>query len=294
MHEATIADVLDQPVYGGHDYEDGGQEGAVQCEDCCGMYVTGLCNGRPSFDSGKFHNHCVECPDFGQCIGDYREQHCMDCGKHWFAGMSGFACTHCGGGRGGGRKSKPLSELPPPPLSAFDGVLVGAADKIREQLPSMNPFKRMMVESLLAGAGYAGPEAPQEAAGASGSTSGGGSSRLTPDVGSDDVMMGLMAAMAGGAAAEGLPALPPELREQMAENPEAMMALFSMMMGGMPGDGDEDEDDEGAEVPPPRKASKAAGKAGRKAEDAAKRPRRGGGGGGSSGNGGGVSAEFAY
>jgi len=93
-HEATIGAVLDQPVYGGNDYEDGGQEGAIQCEDCCGMYVTGLCEGNPSFDSGKFHNHCVECPDFGRCIGDYREAHCPDCGGHWFAGMSGFACTH--------------------------------------------------------------------------------------------------------------------------------------------------------------------------------------------------------
>jgi hypothetical protein len=58
-HSATIADVLYQPTYGGNDYEDGGEGGAVQCEDCCGMYVTGLCQGRPSFDSGKFHNHCT-------------------------------------------------------------------------------------------------------------------------------------------------------------------------------------------------------------------------------------------
>ena len=103
-HTATISDVLHQPVYGGNDYEDGGQEGTVQCEGCCGMYVTGLCEGRLSFDSGKFHNHCVECPNFGKCLGDYREAHCMDCGKHWFMGMSGFACSHCGGGHGGGRK----------------------------------------------------------------------------------------------------------------------------------------------------------------------------------------------
>ena len=122
--------MLDQPTYGGNDYEDGGTEGAVQCEDCCGMYVTGLCEGRAQFDSGKFHNHCTRCPDFGTCIGDYREvhlylptsphisqhlpasphislylptppsisreAHCDDCGKHWFAGLSGFACSHCG------------------------------------------------------------------------------------------------------------------------------------------------------------------------------------------------------
>ena len=32
-------------------------------------------------DSGKFHNHCTECPDLGKCIGDYREAHCERCGK---------------------------------------------------------------------------------------------------------------------------------------------------------------------------------------------------------------------
>ena len=133
--------MLDQPTYGGGDYEDGGIEGAVQCEDCCGMYVTGLCEGRAQFDSGKFHNHCTQCPDFGICIGDYREAHCEDCGKHWFAGMSGFACSHCGGGRGDGRKIKPLSEAPPPPAAAFDGLIAGSADRMRARMASMDPLQ---------------------------------------------------------------------------------------------------------------------------------------------------------
>ena len=146
MSSVSAQPSLEQ-VYGGNDYGDGGQEGAVQCEDCCGMYVTGLCEGRPSFDSGKFHNHCVQCPDFGQCIGDYREAHCMDCGKHWFAGMSGFACTHCGGGDGRGRKAQPLGELPPPPPSAFDGVLEGAVAKVREIWREIN--EPNLVENIL-------------------------------------------------------------------------------------------------------------------------------------------------
>ena len=53
---------------------DGGPGGAVQCEECCGLYVTDLCGGRPRFDCGKGHNHCVECPGFGECIGDIRPQ----------------------------------------------------------------------------------------------------------------------------------------------------------------------------------------------------------------------------
>ena len=39
-------------------------------------YVTSVCEGKPSFDDGKYHNHCRQCPGFGQCIGDYREAHC--------------------------------------------------------------------------------------------------------------------------------------------------------------------------------------------------------------------------
>ena len=54
-HEATIRDVLYQPTYGGNDYECGGEDGAVARPfPPLGMYVTGLCSGQPSFDSGKF------------------------------------------------------------------------------------------------------------------------------------------------------------------------------------------------------------------------------------------------
>ena len=96
----TIGDALWQSTYGGCDYEDGGLDAPVQCEDCCGNYITALCTSRPHFDSGKFHNHCTQCPDFGECIYDYRNEHCEDCGSHYFAGLSGFACSECGGGRG--------------------------------------------------------------------------------------------------------------------------------------------------------------------------------------------------
>ena len=65
-------------------------------------YVTRVCEGRPHFDSGKFHNHCTECPGFGICIGDYREAHCDECGKHYFAGLQGFPCPCQGRRRGRG------------------------------------------------------------------------------------------------------------------------------------------------------------------------------------------------
>ena len=117
--KCTLRDVLYQPDYGGLDYEDGGLEAPFKCkdEDCSlGIYVTGMCSGSPGFDTGKFHNHCRECPQFGTCIGDYREAHCYNCGKHYFAGMMGGPCFNCegkkkgrgkgrsGGGGGGGRR----------------------------------------------------------------------------------------------------------------------------------------------------------------------------------------------
>jgi len=111
--EVKVRDLLYQPIYGGSDYEEGGLEATVRCgneeeyNDCGGIYVTRVCYGSPSFDSGKFHNHCMECPGFGRCIGDYREAHCRGCNGHYFAGSMGdFECHTCerrgfGAGRGG-------------------------------------------------------------------------------------------------------------------------------------------------------------------------------------------------
>ena len=95
----TIRDVLYQSSNGIY-YIDRDNEGAVHCgsenENCYRKYVTALCEGEPRLDSGKFHNHCEECPGFGKCIGDWREAHCASCGKHWFAGTGNqFPCP-CG------------------------------------------------------------------------------------------------------------------------------------------------------------------------------------------------------
>ena len=112
---ATLRDLLEQPDYAGCDYEDGLQNAVVFCDeseeskggncDTGRTYVTQICSGKPEFDSGKFHNHCNECKNFGKCIGDYREAHCDMCGKHYFAGNSGFKCPCMErrgfGGRGG-------------------------------------------------------------------------------------------------------------------------------------------------------------------------------------------------
>jgi hypothetical protein len=99
--KATVGQLLYQPDYAGMDYEDGGQRARVQCKCGTGNYVTFMCTGEARFDSGKFHHHCSECADFGVCIGDYRNTHCGLCGTHYFAGLSGFACTGCGGKRRG-------------------------------------------------------------------------------------------------------------------------------------------------------------------------------------------------
>lgn len=94
---ATLGDLLKQPDYAGLDYEDGCENATVTCKECDygRTYVTSVCEGKPSFDDGKYHNHCLQCPGFGQCIGDYREAHCARCGKHYFRGMTGFSCDNC-------------------------------------------------------------------------------------------------------------------------------------------------------------------------------------------------------
>jgi hypothetical protein len=108
---ATLGDLLRQPDYGGDDYP-GSSKATVLCKICeenpevewgekGRIYVADICSGQPRFDEGKFHNHCTKCPGFGMCIGDYREAHCDNCNKHYFAGNYGFNCGCRGEGRGG-------------------------------------------------------------------------------------------------------------------------------------------------------------------------------------------------
>lgn len=99
---ATLGDLFDQPDYAGMDYENGLEDATVLCtvegcaeEDGSGRtYVTDICIGAPCFDSGKSHNHCKAptCAVFGVCLGDYREAHCDDCGKHYWRGLMGYPC----------------------------------------------------------------------------------------------------------------------------------------------------------------------------------------------------------
>ena len=115
--QCRIRDVLYQPDSGGMDYEDGGLDAPFKCtdEDCnLGIYITGMCSGSPSFDTGKFHNHCGVCPRFGVCLGDYREVHCDDCGGHYFAGGMGGECYNCErkGKKKGGRGVWQWMEMP--------------------------------------------------------------------------------------------------------------------------------------------------------------------------------------
>ena len=94
----TIRDCLSQIDYGGNVY--GSEGGPAKCtskgdskgERCpqekhgAGFFLSGLCEGHFRLDSGKFHNHCMKCPGFGKCIGDYRQGHCDECGTHYWAG----------------------------------------------------------------------------------------------------------------------------------------------------------------------------------------------------------------
>lgn len=101
--DVKLSDVLYQPDYAGLDYE-GGQEYATvickemedgkECEEGR-SYLTRICTGKPDMDDGKFHNHCGACPGFGVCINDYREAHCDECGRHYWAGLMGGSCDRC-------------------------------------------------------------------------------------------------------------------------------------------------------------------------------------------------------
>ena len=100
--DATLRDLLKQPDYAGIDYENGCQEATVVCDEYdeneCEdgrTYVTGICRGNPSFDSGKFHNHCTTCKNYGMCLGDYREAHCERCDSHYYAGCGGIFKCEC-------------------------------------------------------------------------------------------------------------------------------------------------------------------------------------------------------
>eukprot|EP00092_Neocalanus_flemingeri_P030729 GFUD01033368.1.p1 GENE.GFUD01033368.1~~GFUD01033368.1.p1 ORF type:complete len:211 (-),score=74.51 GFUD01033368.1:160-792(-) len=124
--DATLEQLLAQSDYGGHDMEllenakvicpsgveddewcdeewwtKSGVKGTTPGGEECGnegrAYVTGMCDGDPSFNCGKSHNHCVECPGYGTCIYDYRECHCDNCGGHYFGGSyESYECP-CGG-----------------------------------------------------------------------------------------------------------------------------------------------------------------------------------------------------
>jgi len=98
-----VKDILYQQDYAGIDYEWGSMEAPAVCV-CCNaentdcpthVYVTRICTGKPCFNSGKRHNHCIVCKDFGECIGDYRNSHCYNCNNHYFAGLYGYPCNHC-------------------------------------------------------------------------------------------------------------------------------------------------------------------------------------------------------
>lgn len=95
--EFRVKDVIHQWDYAGTDYECGGEGGAVKCPGCEeGYYLTSMCEGRFQVDSGKGHNHCTRCRNLGQCIGDYRETHCRQCGTHFFGGFChAYSCPKC-------------------------------------------------------------------------------------------------------------------------------------------------------------------------------------------------------
>ena len=141
----TWQDAMEQPPRGENDC---GEGAAVRCPGCeTGNHITGLCEGKACYDSGKFHNHCVRCPDFGECIKDYRHTHCLHCDQHYFRGNSGFPCPNCGGG-----KCRDVAGMAPPPPSTWDGRI----ENIREVFDSkvareQDPMKRALMKMMVLG-----------------------------------------------------------------------------------------------------------------------------------------------
>lgn len=61
---ATLRGFIYQKNNGGAYYEDA--TGPIRCKCGTGHFVTELCEGNAHLESGKFHNHCIKCPDFGE------------------------------------------------------------------------------------------------------------------------------------------------------------------------------------------------------------------------------------
>jgi len=93
---ATLGQVLRQGDYGGDQYElEDSKKAKVHCKPCRRArrdgfthfyFAADLCRGDPGLNSGKWMNHCRDCPDYGVCLGDYRDTHCDECGGHGWRG----------------------------------------------------------------------------------------------------------------------------------------------------------------------------------------------------------------
>eukprot|EP01083_Nonionella_stella_P063800 165806_1 len=97
--KATLRTLLNQSDYCGMGYGCGG-DGPIECpnDECdTNMYFTGMCCGDFDVSSGKNHNHCTVCPDFGECIVDYRNAHCLGCNDHFYKSYLNFPCNTCAG-----------------------------------------------------------------------------------------------------------------------------------------------------------------------------------------------------
>ena len=81
--DARLRDLLEQPDYAGTDFLDGGEDATVFCKvpGCAEkndrgegrVYVTGICEGKPTFDTGRAHNHCTMMRFFKTFIEQQKE-----------------------------------------------------------------------------------------------------------------------------------------------------------------------------------------------------------------------------
>jgi hypothetical protein len=92
--QVTIREILSQKDFPESYCSQG--KAVVECPECNeNLFLGGMCRGETQWTFSKYYQHCRECDDLGNCVGDSRNGHCYDCNSpdHYFAGRySAYKC----------------------------------------------------------------------------------------------------------------------------------------------------------------------------------------------------------
>jgi len=106
---ATLKDVIYQPDCGDEgNFIDNKVTVKCSCKINCknprhgieraphAVYVAKMCMGTPVFKGDQYHKHCKDCPNFGTCLVDTHQKHCLRCGSHYYSNkIIGYPCPNC-------------------------------------------------------------------------------------------------------------------------------------------------------------------------------------------------------